>query len=203
MLLGRLNLHSQDYNIGDATITEEDIIKLFATFEEIENAIGNPELIYSPDYPGLAMLRQVYFNRLTDKMDLKGFFEFFKWFPSSREDQNVRTIYTFQRRSVVMPMMEVFDVANMSESCARRNVTVVAPQAFSLLNSPFTHVSAAKLAERVRQLAGPDKDRQIERAFQLALSRSPTPLELEKARGVELERLALVLFNLNEFVYLD
>jgi len=36
-------------------------------------------------------------------------FEFFKWFPSDEKDQRRRTIYTFQRRSVVMPMMEVFD----------------------------------------------------------------------------------------------
>ena len=60
-------------------------------------------------------------------------FEFFKWFPSDEKDQLRRTIYTFQRRSVMLPMVEVFDGANMNESCSRRNVTTVAPQAFSLI----------------------------------------------------------------------
>jgi len=138
-------------------------------------------------------------------------FEFFKWFPSDEKDQLRRTIYTFQRRSVVMTMMEVFDGANMSESCARRNVTTVAPQAFTLLNSDFTNTEARHFAARVIELAGPDPERQIDRAFRMALSRPPSRDEIERARsamaGMEsreaLARLSLVLFNLNEFMYLE
>ncbi|MGH9656934.1 MAG: DUF1549 and DUF1553 domain-containing protein, partial [Bryobacteraceae bacterium] len=130
-------------------------------------------------------------------------FEFFKWFPSSETEQNRRSIYSFQRRSVTLPMMEVFDVANMSESCARRNVTTVPPQAFTLLNSGFTRARAKELAARVAAAAGPDEARQIDRAFRIALGRGPSAAELEKARGAGLERLAVVLFNLNEFVYLE
>ena len=59
-------------------------------------------------------------------------FEFFKWFPSDEKDQARRTIYTFQRRSVMNPMIEVFDGANMSEVCSRRSATVVPTQAFAL-----------------------------------------------------------------------
>ena len=130
-------------------------------------------------------------------------FEFFKWFPSSAREQNERTVYTFQRRSVVMPMMEVFDTANMSESCSRRNVTTVAPQAFELLNSEFARTESRRFAERVVELAGPDKEKQIDRAFWLALGRPPSPGELEKARTVDLSQVAVVLFNLNEFLYLE
>ena len=72
---------SIDFSVVDAL--NEDIIKMFATFEEIESALGRPEMLYSPDYPRLAALRQVYFQRLTDKINLKGFFEFFKWFDES------------------------------------------------------------------------------------------------------------------------
>jgi hypothetical protein len=143
--------------------------------------------------------------------DVADGFEFFKWFPSDEKDQLRRTIYTFQRRSVVMTMMEVFDGANMSESCARRNVTTVAPQAFTLLNSDFTNTEARHFAERVIELAGPDPERQIDRAFRMALSRPPSRKEIESARatmaGMEareaLARLSLVLFNLNEFMYLE
>lgn len=72
---------SIDFSVVDAL--NEDIIKLFATFDEIESALGRPEMLYSPDYPRLAALRQVYFQRLTDVINLKGFFEFFKWFDQS------------------------------------------------------------------------------------------------------------------------
>ena len=130
-------------------------------------------------------------------------FSFFKWFPSTQQEQNRRAVYTFQRRSVVMPMMEVFDTANMSESCSRRNVTTVAPQAFSLLNSEFTRHASRRFAERVVELAGPDKDKQIDRAFRLALGRPPSAPELENARKIDLARLGVVLFNLNEFLYLE
>ena len=52
-------------------------------------------------------------------------FQMFKWYPSDEKQQRRRSIYTFQRRSLMMPMMEVFDGANMSESCSRRSATTV------------------------------------------------------------------------------
>lgn len=70
-----------DFSIVDSL--DEDIIKLFSTLDLLDNVLGNPELLHSDDYPGLDKLRTVYFNRLTDKMNLKGFFEFFKWFDGS------------------------------------------------------------------------------------------------------------------------
>jgi hypothetical protein len=135
--------------------------------------------------------------------DMAEGFGFFKWFPSSEQEQRRRTVYTFQRRSLVMPMMEVFDTANMSESCSRRNVTTVAPQAFSLLNSEFTRGESRRFAERVVELAGSDKGKQIEWAFRLALGRPPSKSEAEKARAIDPARLGVVLFNLNEFLYLE
>lgn len=71
---------SIDFSIADAL--DDDIVKLFATFDELDNVLGNPELLFSPDYPGLENLRDVYFNRLTQKMKFRQFFEFFKWFDS-------------------------------------------------------------------------------------------------------------------------
>lgn len=138
-------------------------------------------------------------------------FEFFKWFPSEEQQQLRRTVYAFQRRSVTMPMMEVFDAANMSESCSRRSVTTVAPQAFTLLNGQLTTAESKHFAARVVELAGPDRDKQIEKAFTLALLRKPTTDEIEKARTLfantpasdALARLGSVLFNLNEFIYLE
>jgi hypothetical protein len=111
----------------------------------------------------------------------------------------------------MMPMMEVFDGANMSESCSRRNVTTVAPQAFTLLNGQLTNTEARHFAARVIEIAGPDRERQINKAFALTLARKPTLTEKENAGTLfastspieALTRLGVVLFNLNEFVYLE
>ncbi|MBK5291360.1 MAG: DUF1553 domain-containing protein, partial [Acidobacteriia bacterium] len=138
-------------------------------------------------------------------------FEFFRWFPSQEADQLRKSIYAFQRRSVMMPMVEVFDGANMNESCSQRSATVVPTQAFSLLNSKFVNQQARHFAARVMELAGPDRPAQIEKAFQLALARPPSGNERAEASEVfshlppldALTQLGVVLFNLNEFVYVD
>ncbi|MDB4337465.1 LamG domain-containing protein [bacterium] len=72
---------SVDFSVVDAL--DEDIIKIFGTLEFLDNAIGNPELIFSSDYPALDHLRNVYFDRLTGEINHKKFFEFFKWFDST------------------------------------------------------------------------------------------------------------------------
>ena len=60
-------------------------------------------------------------------------------------------------------------------------------------------------------MAGTDRRKQIDQSFLLALGRRPSPAESEKA-GVlftdatpqdALARLGVVLFNLNEFIYLE
>jgi hypothetical protein len=61
----------------------EDMVSLFSTLDLLDNILGAPELVFSPDYPDLVDLRDIYFNRLTDKVNYKKFFEFFKWFDSS------------------------------------------------------------------------------------------------------------------------
>lgn len=75
------NKFSIDFSTVDAL--NQDIVKIFATLEEMDNAIGNPELQFSADYPQLDNLRNVYFNRLTGRMNLKSFFEFYKWFDTN------------------------------------------------------------------------------------------------------------------------
>ncbi|MFN0100701.1 MAG: PSD1 and planctomycete cytochrome C domain-containing protein [Bryobacteraceae bacterium] len=131
-------------------------------------------------------------------------FEFFKWFPSSEEEQRRRSVYLIQRRSVLLPMAEIFDAPNLSTSCARRLTTIVAPQALTLLNGALTRTEAQHLAARVRKAADP-----IQEAFWLTLSRPPTPTEKQTAQTLVgqgpdgLASLAAVLFNLNEFLYVE
>lgn len=70
-----------EFSLVDAL--NRDIITLFATLDAIDNALGSPELVYSPDYPDLDRLRWVYFNRIHDKLNFKAFLEFFRWFETS------------------------------------------------------------------------------------------------------------------------
>jgi hypothetical protein len=72
---------SIDFSLIDSL--NKDISNMFSTFESLENYIGNPELVFSPDYPDLEKLRNVYFNRLKSKLNFKAFLEFYSWFDNS------------------------------------------------------------------------------------------------------------------------
>jgi len=61
----------------------EDIMQIFATLDSLDNILGAPELMFAEEYPGLADLRKVYFNRLTDTVNYKNFFDFFRWLDDS------------------------------------------------------------------------------------------------------------------------
>lgn len=75
---------SIDFSIVDAL--NQDIATIFSSMDALDNILGNPELAFSTEYPGLNQLRERYFNKLTDKINIKGFLEFFKWF-----DTNIST----------------------------------------------------------------------------------------------------------------
>lgn len=70
-----------EFSLVDAL--NRDIITLFSTLETFDNAVGAPELAFSHDYPTLENIRNVYFNRLSEKLNFKSFFEFFRWFDTS------------------------------------------------------------------------------------------------------------------------
>ncbi len=143
--------------------------------------------------------------------DVADGFEFFKWFPSPEAEQLRRTVYTFQRRSVVNPMVEVFDGASIAAACPRRGATTVPTQALTLMNGGLTAAEAKHFAARIVEESGPDASRQIDRAFWLTLARPPSEREKIEAKRLfakhpaqrALEHLGAVLFNTNEFLYLD
>jgi len=61
----------------------EDIMNILGTMDSIESAITQPNLAFESEYHDLVALREVYFKRLTDKVNFKEFFSFFKWFDRS------------------------------------------------------------------------------------------------------------------------
>jgi hypothetical protein len=127
------------------------------------------------------------------------------WYPSPPEQQGVRSIYMIQKRTVRVPFLETFDLPENATSCARRTQSTVAPQAFSLLNSPLAIEAAKSFAARIETEHDPLT--RIERAFLLAFQRKPDPSELSECAQLAHERgwveLCRVLLNTNEFIYLD
>ncbi|MDX1963415.1 MAG: PSD1 and planctomycete cytochrome C domain-containing protein [Pirellulales bacterium] len=135
------------------------------------------------------------------------------WYPSPAAEQGARSVFLIQKRTVRVPLMEVLDLPDNSVSCARRNVSTVPTQAFSLLNSPLAVEAARAFARRVAEETTnsepgrPDTIRQIQTAFSLALQREADAAELAICEKLlaerSLEELCRVILNLNEFAYVE
>jgi hypothetical protein len=137
------------------------------------------------------------------------------WQPFDERAAARRTIYAMSKRSFAVPMLEVLDLCDATQSAARRNVTSIAPQALTLLNGQFVNRQARHFADRLVREVGNDPTEQVARAYRLALGRPPGDGELstlvryltsEETGGSPAERLARLcraIFNLNEFVYPD
>ena len=121
---------------------------------------------------------------------------------SDAAEHDRRSVYLFIKRSYRLPMMETFDAADPSASCARRETSTVAPQALTLMNSEWMNAQAARLAARLATEKDP-----VERVWRLTLGRSPSGIEKKRAQEFQarsgLPSLCLLLFNMNEFVYVD
>lgn len=61
----------------------EDIVKMFSSLDVINNILGQPNLMFSDSYIELENLQKIYFNRLTDKLDIDSYMGIFKWFDDS------------------------------------------------------------------------------------------------------------------------
>jgi hypothetical protein len=119
-----------------------------------------------------------------------------------------RSVYIFQKRTIQVPMMELFDTPNGIGSCSRRNRSTIATQALILMNNAFVLDQAKRFAARLKQEAGDQPAAQVKRAFDLTLSRAPSPKELAEAVSFigsapeGLVDFAQTIFNLNEFAYI-
>ena len=118
-----------------------------------------------------------------------------------------RSIYLQMKRSLTLPMLQIFDAPDTATSCSRRETSTVAPQALALMNSEFTSEQAKHFADRIREQAADDPQAAIEAGWKIAFGRPPTPDQrqtvLDYLQRNSLERLCLLLFNTNEFLYVD
>jgi hypothetical protein len=139
------------------------------------------------------------------------------WEKSPAEEQARRSVYIHIKRSLLVPMLSNFDFPEPDTSCEARFITTQPGQALGMLNGDFLHQQSELFAKRLKAEVGGVLDTQIERAFELALSRKPTPEEISKSKELietlktehklsedqTLAYFCLFVYNLNEFVYLD
>ncbi len=139
------------------------------------------------------------------------------WGDSPPEELSRRSIYIHTKRSLIVPLIAVFDGADPDATCPVRFSTTQPTQALHTLNGDFMNRQARVLADFVRANAGRKGAAQVRLALSRVFQRRPTGIEV--ARGLKmmeklrqehhtdedraLDLFCLVALNLNEFIYLD
>jgi len=117
-----------------------------------------------------------------------------------------RSVYRFIVRSQQQPFMTTLDCADPSMQVDRRNESLSALQALALLNNGFMLSHSAFYARRLEQTGEP-LEAQVRRAVTESLGHPPAAEDLAElvayAREHGLANLCRLLFNLNEFVFVD
>jgi hypothetical protein len=141
--------------------------------------------------------------------------------PTADENSPRRSVYLRVKRSQPIPLMQLFDAPEAIQSIGQRQLTTVATQALTMMNSPFMRQRAEQLAKRVRPTPAVELPGAVEEAYRIALSRRPT--DAEKARmlafiaqqaatyagdpnaaaDMAVADFCQVLLCSNEFVYVD
>jgi hypothetical protein len=98
---------------------------------------------------------------------------------STGDDLYRRGLYTFWKRSVPYPSFVAFDAPSREVCTAQRDVTNTPLQAFVTLNEKTYLEAARNFAERVLKEGGETNRSRYEFAFEIALTRSPSPRETE------------------------
>ena len=139
------------------------------------------------------------------------------WPVSPLAEQNRRSVYVHVKRSLLLPILESFDLAEPDRTTAVRFSTTQPTQALGMLNGDFLNKQAKVFASRLRKEAGVESRSQVRLALALATSRTPTDAEIQRGVGfmqamqtkdgaspeVALDMFCLLVLNLNEFMYLD
>ena len=132
-------------------------------------------------------------------------YEYHKFDPEDARSHR-RSIYRFIVRSQPDPFMTTLDCADSSQSTPRRHETLTALQALSLLNNRFNLAMARHFSARLES-ASSDRRQQVNLAFELLTGRKPDEPELVSMLAYAdrhgLPALGRLLFNLNEFMFVD
>lgn len=123
-----------------------------------------------------------------------------------------RSIYLEVRRNFPIPFLAVFDLPIPTTTIGKRNVSNVPAQALAIMNDPFVHEMSHAWATKFKKTQHHVTADELSLLWHEALSREPSPTELEFAqRFLEeqgggddaLTALCHAIFNTKEFTYLN
>ena len=145
-----------------------------------------------------------------------------KMFGKGSLDQKIRrrSVYLTVKRGQLIPILQLFDAPDTMQSVGQRNQSTVAPQALSMLNSPFIRELAGHFAKRIRPDANTPLEEAVAAGFRVALARNPSSSEQESmgaflrnqvaarsgqadAEGLAVRDFCQLLYCCNEFIYVD
>ena len=117
-----------------------------------------------------------------------------------------RSVYRLIVRSVPDPFMATLDCPDPSALVAKRNETLTPLQSLALLNNKFMVAMADRFAARIEPM-GTNTNERLAAAWRLAFGREPDEDELaslvEYANRFGLANACRLIFNMNEFVFVD
>ena len=139
------------------------------------------------------------------------------WGHSPPDQAARRSIYIHIKRTLVAPILKIFDFAETDLSCPVRFETTQPTQALPMLNGKFAQEQAAALAERVEHAYPGDQAAQVKEILELVWQRPIQKQEIDAGLSLinqlqqqdgaslrrALETFSLVAINSNEFIYLD
>jgi hypothetical protein len=97
------------------------------------------------------------------------------------EDRNRRSIYVLAKRNLRYPLLDIFDLPDMHNSCAARAMTTTAPQALALLNGDLAIDQARSWCGRLIAEHGPNTAALMRAAFAQATGRAANEDQLSVA----------------------
>lgn len=131
----------------------------------------------------------------------------YRYKPANEPSLWRRSIYRYIVRTTTHQFLATLDCPNAANLTPVRDHTTTPLQALALLNNDFMRDQARRFADRLQQECGDDSQRTVVRAFELAYARQPSKSEIAAAmklsKQTDLETLCLMLFNSNEFIFVD
>ncbi|MCC6367457.1 MAG: PSD1 domain-containing protein [Bryobacterales bacterium] len=114
-----------------------------------------------------------------------------------------RTVYSRVSRSRLSPLLKNYDFPDPMQTSGGRELTITPLQQLYVMNSEFLHDSAAALEKSVAR--EPDAAAKVRALFRKALSRDPSPAEIDMALSFlnsgAVEQYAQVLLATNEEIF--
>jgi hypothetical protein len=155
----------------------------------------NPEIFGPPIFPELpgGIEEQVKYDNS-------------KWDTDYTDKSRKRSVYVYQQRTLSMPFLQTFDSLVCEDSRPMRRTSTTPLQALAMFNGKLVNQEAEHFANRIKAQSSNPSDR-IKWAFRAGLGRLPSAEEVKDllpfAEDQNLNRLARIIFNTNEFVYVD